>query len=133
MGLSEDRTKEFIEDVKGGMSDDQLEDKYRLGGRKLVLAKAVAKEYLAKQEADAPESKPKVNAREILADVKSGLNNDALMWKYSLTARQLQSVFRKIIGSGLATPMELSDRLSITTSQIVETFADVEKAIGPRD
>ncbi len=120
---------EFIDDVKAGISDEALKMKHGLSGKRFVIAKAAAKDFLAKLKADLPESKPKVNPEQLLADVRAGIKNDDLMTIYNLTARQLQSAYRNIIGSGLASPMELSGRLSMTTSQVVEAFTEVGKAM----
>jgi hypothetical protein len=120
---------EFIDDVKAGISDEALKMKHGLKGRKFLIAKAAAKDFLAKLKADSPESKPKVNAEQLLADVRAGINNEDLMTVYNLSARELQSAYRHIIGAGLASPLELSGRLSMTTSQVVEAFTEAGKAI----
>lgn len=52
-------------------------------------------------------AKKTINAKEILADIKAGLNNSALglnntglMEKYQLSEKGLQSVFRKLVDAG---------------------------------
>jgi hypothetical protein len=69
----------------------------------------------------------------VLADIKSGMDDEQLMIKYDLLPRQLQSVFRQIINAGLSTPMEMSQRLSITKSQVREAFVEMGKAIRELD
>jgi uncharacterized protein (DUF433 family) len=120
---------EFIDDVKAGISDEALQLKHGIRGKRFQIAKAAAKDYLAKQKAEGSEPKSKVKAEQLLADVRAGIKNEDLMTIYNLTARQLQSAYRQIIGSGLASPMELSGRLSMTTSQVVEAFTEAGKAI----
>jgi hypothetical protein len=68
--------------------------------------------------------KPKiqVNTRTILQDLRQGLDDQVIMEKHSLSLRQLQKLYRKMIKSGLLTPMEISNRLCVTTSQIANTF-----------
>jgi uncharacterized membrane protein (DUF485 family) len=54
--------------------------------------------------------KRKITARELLADVKQGLGDPALMEKYKLSAQGLQSVFQKLVKAGLMTQAELDSR-----------------------
>jgi hypothetical protein len=72
-------------------------------------------------------------AKEFLTDIRSGMDDEALMIRYGLQPRQLQSAFRQVINAGLATPLELSRRLSITKSQVREAFVEMGKAIGELD
>ncbi len=62
-----------------------------------------------------------------------GMSDNELMEKYLLTRRALQSALRQLIELRLATPMELSNRLSITTSQVREAFVEMGKAIKELD
>ena len=61
------------------------------------------------------------------------MGDDELIVKYFLTRRGLQSALRQLIKLGLATPQELSNRLSITTSQVREAFVEMGKAIKELD
>ena len=40
-------------------------------------------------------SKPKISAREVVQDIKSGMTDPELMQKYSLTPKGLESLFSK--------------------------------------
>ena len=115
------------------MSDDALQAKYGLSIKKFYLYKATALDIIAKE--DARKSKPsvRISAKQFLADVKSGMDEEALMIRYNLAPRQLQSAFRQLINAGLVAPLELSNRLSITKSQVREAFVDVGKAIAELD
>lgn len=124
---------EFIDDVKAGISDEALQLKHGIRGKKFVIAKAAAKDFLAKQKPEVPDSQPKVRVEQLLADVRAGIKNEDLLTIYNLTERQLQSAYRQIIGQGLASPLELSGRLSMTTSQVLEAFTEVGKAIKELD
>jgi hypothetical protein len=126
-------TAQFLQDIKSGISDEILQRKYHLAGKKFYLYKAAALDYLAKQRAEHSKAKRKINARQVLNDINSGVDDHGLMTKYNLSARQLQSIFRQIISAGLATPMELSDRLSVTKSQVTEAFAEMGQAIRELD
>ncbi len=56
-------------------------------------------------------SKPTINAKEILADIKAGMSNADLMRKHTLSIRGLESVFRKLVKSGLLGQNEVDRRL----------------------
>jgi hypothetical protein len=129
----ESTTAKFLRDIKAGMSDDILQKKYNLAGKKFYLYKAAALDYLAKKRAESSPVKRRISARQVLNDLNSGIDDQGLMTKYDLSPRQLQSIFRQIISAGLATPMELSGRLSITKSQVTEAFEEVGHAIRELD
>lgn len=133
MSEGRQRAREFVADVKAGMLDEDLRVKYDVPMEKFFLYKASALDVLAKERGREFRAKRKINAQELLADVRSGVSDEELMTKYSLTARELQSVFRQIIEAGLATVMELSDHLSITKSQVREAFTEMGKAIRELD
>jgi hypothetical protein len=46
-------------------------------------------------------AKRTINAKEILADLKAGMNNAALMAKYGLSEKGLQSLFKKLMDTGV--------------------------------
>lgn len=125
--------KEFVEDVKKGIHDSVLQKKYGLSGDRFFLFKAAALDLVAKEPGRTDKRPRKINARQILSDIKSGMDDDSLMVKYELNQRELQKVFRKLIQSGLATALELSSRLSITKSQVREAFVEMGKAIRELD
>ena len=124
--------EDFIKDVASGMADEDLQKKYRVSGRKFTLYKATALDIIAKNKRKNP-SKRKLKAQEFLKDVKMGMSDNELMGKYLLTRRALQSALRQLIELRLATPMELSNRLSITSSQVREAFVEMGKAIKELD
>jgi hypothetical protein len=127
------KAREFVADVRAGISDETLQKKYGLSRRKFYLYKASALDIIAKEHAQKPKRSIRISAKEFLIDIRSGMDEEALMIKHGLLPRQLQSAFRQIINAGLATPMELSKRLSITKSQVREAFVDVGKAIAELD
>jgi hypothetical protein len=74
-----------------------------------------------------------ISAREVLNDLKSGLDDQGFMIKYKLSYRQLQRLFRKLIQAGLVTPMELAQRLCITDSQVTEVLRQTKDAVEELD
>jgi hypothetical protein len=72
-----------------------------------------------------------VSAHDVVEDIKSGMDDEALMIKYGLSYRQLQRLYRKVIIGGFIPPMELAQRLCVTKSQVGEAFVDLRK--GTKD
>ncbi len=77
--------------------------------------------------------KIKVNTNSVLKDLRNGMDDNSLMEKHGLTLRQLQRLYRKMIKSGMLTPMEVSDRLCVTTSQIEKAFKQAAELLEEQD
>ena len=122
--------REFVEDVRAGMNDKALQWKYAIPHKKFYLYKATALDIIAKEKARKAKAKIKIDAAQFLDDIRSGMDDDALMVKYGLIQRHLQTAFRKVIEEGLITPLELCNRLKVTTSQVREAFLEMGKAQG---
>jgi hypothetical protein len=132
--LANTKARQFVADVRAKISDETLQEKYGFSRKKFYFYKASALDIIAKEDAQRKHKRSiKVSAKEFLIDIRSGMDEEALMIRYGLEPRQLQSAFRQIINAGLATPMELSKRLSITKSQVREAFVEVGKAIKELD
>ncbi len=54
--------------------------------------------------------KPQLSAKEILQDLRAGMDDAALMEKYNLSAQGLQSAFNKLIAAGVLKQAELDQR-----------------------
>lgn len=54
--------------------------------------------------------KKKLSAKAIVADIKAGLANPALMEKYGISSEELKKVFKKLLDAGLITEQDLSSR-----------------------
>ncbi len=55
-------------------------------------------------------AKRKINAKEAVIDIRAGMDDLALMEKYTITDKGLESLFNKLISSGLVTREEIEDR-----------------------
>jgi hypothetical protein len=124
---------EFVADVRAGMGDEALQRKYVIARTKFYLYKATALDIIAKERSKNPTAKIRINATEFLDDIRSGMDDEALMIKYNLIPRNLQTAFRKMIEKGLITPLELCNRLKVTKSQVREAFLEMGKAIKELD
>jgi len=56
-------------------------------------------------------TKPKISAKELIADIRAGMDDPALMKKYGLAAQGLQSIFNKLIAAGALQQDELDNRM----------------------
>jgi flagellar biosynthesis GTPase FlhF len=66
--------------------------------------------------------KRQLSSREILQDIRSGMDDTALMEKYGLSARELQEAFKKIIAAGELKQDELDSRGSAAERNINTTW-----------
>ncbi|MBI4965000.1 MAG: hypothetical protein HY913_17125 [Desulfomonile tiedjei] len=133
--MSRDRTRSqaFLADVKAGLPDAVLQEKYGLSEKKFYLYKAAALDIIAKVKATRGKNARKIDAKRFVTDIKSGMEDESLMIRYTLTPRELQTCFRKVIEAGLMGPLELGNRLTITRSQVREAFVEMGKAIEELD
>jgi hypothetical protein len=59
--------------------------------------------------------KKKISAKQITADIRSGMTDGQLMEKHGLTAKALETVKGKLLASGLVTRGELDRRTGNVT------------------
>jgi len=72
--------------------------------------------------------KRKVNAKEVLKDLRSGMDDAALMERYNLSSMGFESLFTKLLKTGLITQEEFDDRMmpfggTMTIGEDLEAFA----------
>ncbi len=129
-GQPNPRARQFIQDVRVGLSDGALQSKYGLPDHKFLLYKATALDLIAKERTQKSKKRIEINAKQFLVDIWSGMDDEGLMIKHNLfLPRHLQSAFRQIISLGFITPLELANRLKITKSQVREAFVEMGKAV----
>lgn len=121
--LTREQMLQFARDVREGLSDEDLKQKYDMSDRTLILHKMAVMGQLRPAKPRGKRRTRKIDADGLVADIRGGMDEASLMQKYNLTSRELQKVFRKIISAGLMTAQELADRLKITKSQLTEVFA----------
>jgi hypothetical protein len=73
--------------------------------------------------------KKKVKAREFVADLRSGMDDDALTAKYSLSRDQFHKLLRLAVDSGLIANQELYDRMSHSKTAITKAFVEMQQAV----
>ncbi len=67
-------------------------------------------------------AKVKINAAQIVRDIRSGMDDPDLMGKYNLSAKGLQSLFRKLVQAKLLTDPELDNRTPLRENTVVVDF-----------
>jgi uncharacterized protein YjbI with pentapeptide repeats len=63
--------------------------------------------------------KPVIDAADALHSLRAGLDDAALMKKYDISARGLQSLFAKLVAAGAVTYEELEERLAKSSSDVI--------------
>jgi hypothetical protein len=82
-------------------------------------------------------AKREIAARELMDDIRAGMDDTGLMEKYRLTTKQLDSSFRKLLSAGLMSPSELEarkikDEETVNLSGLFMAFPDESKARSPQ-
>lgn len=67
-------------------------------------------------------SKPKLSAKEVVQDIRSGMTDGELMGKYNLSAKGLQSAFQKLVQAGALTAAELDARTPMDQQTVEVTW-----------
>jgi hypothetical protein len=62
--------------------------------------------------------KRKITAREVLKDIRAGMDDAPLMRKYQLSAQGLQSVLNKMVQAGIVTEEELDGRVPLSARTV---------------
>jgi anti-anti-sigma regulatory factor len=131
MNVLEDKpvlsAREILQDLRNRISDEELMRKHSLSPkglqslyRKLLRKGLITKHILARRatleqvdkSASSPNEakKPVVNAWDVLRDLEDGMPDSALMQKYRLSPKGLDSLMRKLSEKGLISPHKLQQR-----------------------
>lgn len=80
-------------------------------------------------------AKPLIDAKQALEDIRSGVDEQALMMKYNLSAKGLLSLFRKLVLAGAIPPTELERRMPKFQAALktIELPDDSTRKIGYRE
>jgi len=78
-------------------------------------------------------AKPKIDAKEALDAIRSGLDDQALMEKYGISAKGLQSLFTKLLDIGAISSAELEKRVSESLGNVnISRYVSELSKSGPR-
>ena len=67
-------------------------------------------------------AKIKIKAKELLADIRAGMDDAGLMEKYGLSAKGVLRAMARLIGAGVMSPSELADRRSLAKTVYMPVF-----------
>ena len=62
--------------------------------------------------------KPKIDAKQALQDIRSGMTDAQLMDKYNISARGLESLLKKLVQAGVLLQSEIDDRHPLRTTSV---------------
>jgi len=83
------------------------------------------------------QERKKIKAKEILSEIKNGVDNRTLMQKYNLTSAQLQTVLKKLINAKVLEPTELQNRFakksSVKTDHLEREQPKYSEIVTPED
>ncbi len=138
--LRDRRIQTLVDDLRSGMARSELMKKYHLStegfARTLKLlgeAKAISPYELEAFRSfsdgqGTPElrehsvGKKTIKAKELLADIKAGLDDEGLMKKYGFSRGRILKVMNRLIWQGLMTPSELAERRSLAKTVYMPVF-----------
>lgn len=74
-----------------------------------------------------------ISVNNFIRDVKQGLSDSYLMTKYSLSGKQLEFMFQRLVETGRVTLPELYERTSVYGSSITKAFVEVYNSLRELD
>ena len=74
--------------------------------------------------------KKSVKAKEFVRALRSGMDDDTVMAKYSLTRDQFHKLLRMAVDTELITADELYSRISHSKTAITRAFVEMQEAVG---
>ena len=78
-------------------------------------------------------TKKRINAKELVRDIRYGFDDNDLVLKYDLTPAQLEKIFGKLVEADFITVVELHERAKLSDTQVTRAFVDAQRAIDELD
>jgi hypothetical protein len=139
--------KKVLDDIKAGLDDAALMEKYNLSIKglhsvleKLVALKALNDSYIwtgrPPRETGPASPNRELSAKEVTKDIKSGMTDGDLMRKYKLSAKGLQNLLEQLMEAGAIKESDLEQGKPMMestvelTSDMLPPFADT--VVGPK-
>ncbi len=111
------RARDAVNDIRSGMSDSEMMEKYGLSAKglhalfmKLIEVNAISQSELDWRSASYHDTMmiDQIDSGDMIDDVRSGMSDSDLMSKYSLSSEGLQRAYQKMVDSNVMTVDELS-------------------------
>lgn len=138
--LRDRRIQMLVSDLRSGMVRSELMKKYQLSTeglartlKSLLEANAISPDELETFRSSRNEprtiepkrhsaGKKTLNAKELLADIRAGVDDAGLMKKYGFSAGGILKALNRLIWEGLMSPSELADRRSLAKTLYMPVF-----------
>lgn len=124
MSQREVSAREILKDVRAGMDDTRLMEKYRLSSTALQnLFQKLVEAGLLRREGSgyALPGRRKLPAGRVIKDIRSGMSSEELMEKYDLTERGLQRVCRELLAARELAPEQFQPEISFHSTTVMRT------------
>jgi len=114
--------KQALDDIRSGMSDRELMQKYELSSKGLQsLFRKLGDAGLLKQ----------IDAKEMIADLRQGMTDQEMMTKYALSSKGLEALLEQIDRKGLLRrPFEKDTLPTKIVVKVPEIVLDIRSGIG---
>lgn len=113
--------KEVLKDIRAGLNDARIMEKYGLSSKGLAsLYQKMARAGLLEKPVQS-QSSPlirKINAAKIAMEISSGMSDDELMKKYDLSPAGLRQVFDGLHSAGVVLPRGFGGRGPVTDEPV---------------
>ncbi|MDQ7785730.1 MAG: PilZ domain-containing protein [Desulfomonilaceae bacterium] len=116
--------REIVNDILSGLDDIALMEKYRLSSKGLhsLVNKLIAAGLLRRRDdtASSEDRRRRINGRQFVADLTSGMSESRLMRKYGLSPKTLQRVCSKLLASRNRSAREFQEEIPIDETTVVQ-------------
>ncbi len=121
------KPKQAVADIRAGLDDLALMEKYKLSAKGLqnLFDELAYLGFISQEEhREVKPPKRKISATEFVDDIRGGKSQVAIMEKYGLSSRGLVSAFRKLVVAGILQPEEVPEDLDHDDVEVVEELRD---------
>jgi uncharacterized protein (DUF433 family) len=132
------RARDAVNDIRSGMSDSEMMEKYELSAKglhklfmKLIEVKAISQSELDWRSASYHDTMmiERMDSGDMIDDLRSGMSDSEVMSKYALSSEGLQRAYQKMVDSNVTTEDELcASSPSQHDTVFVENMREVPRA-----
>jgi len=124
------KAREVVADIRSGMDDSALMEKYKLTPRGLqnLFDELGYLGYLEQPECrEVKPARQRISAKAMVQDIRAGLSHAALAEKFKLSAKGLKRAFKKLAESGMIDPVEFREGISAEDTVILENIRELRR------
>lgn len=117
------KPREAVEDIRAGLDDQALMEKYKLTekGLQYLFDELADLGFITREEhRDVKLPKRKISAADFVDDIRSGMSQVAIMEKYALSSKGLVSAYQKLVSAGILQPEEVLENRDRVEIDVVE-------------